>query len=68
MVRIRKGREEDIGPIATLLVHSWQYCYRSFLPPSFLDHLSVEKQIERHRRIFDSGVHYLVVQDQRNWP
>ena len=60
MFKIVKAQENDIFPIAQLLVNTWQQCYDSFLPKSFLNHLSVDHQFQRHLNKFKKGTPYFI--------
>lgn len=62
---IRKGTLLDIPIIAEILVNTWQTCYQSFLPKSFLDNLKIEKQIKRHQKIMGRGIDYFVYENSQ---
>lgn len=42
MVRVRRARREDAGPIADVHVRTWQAAYRGQMPDDLLDHLDRE--------------------------
>ncbi len=48
----------------SLLIDSWQSCYRDFLPQSFLECMKVAKQIQRHRQIMKLGTRYFIVEEE----
>lgn len=63
---MRLGKTEDANAIAKLLVDTWQKCYQDFLPQSFLENLSAEKQTQRHLAKLENGIQYLVNEDHNN--
>lgn len=60
---IRKGQLTDAEAIAALLITTWQTCYQTFLPKSFLDKLDVARQVQRQQRLIRSGNTYFVKED-----
>ena len=58
---IRRADVADAGAIAAVHVRSWQSSYPGVLPKSFLDGLSVKKQVERwkHRIIEFEGITFV---------
>lgn len=63
---LRKGRETDLTPLATLLLRSWQQNYASFLPDEFLKNMDLSKQIERHRIYMQEKATYFIVEEGDN--
>jgi ribosomal protein S18 acetylase RimI-like enzyme len=59
-IRYRSGSSGDVPAIAALLVRSWRSAYRGFLPPEFLEALSVDKQARRHGDAIAKGARYAV--------
>ncbi|MEO0471009.1 MAG: GNAT family N-acetyltransferase [Bacteroidota bacterium] len=64
MIRLRRGTEQDVSDIASLLIRSWQAHYQIFLPESLLSTMKVEKQVRRHRRYLKQGIHYFIAEKE----
>lgn len=60
---LRRGQREDLPAIAQLLVTIWQQAYANFLPADFLHNMDPVRQQDRHRRYFEAGTTYWVVED-----
>lgn len=52
-VRIREGEPADAEAIAGIHVRSWQATYRGQLTDEYLDGLTVEDRLERHRHALE---------------
>jgi GNAT superfamily N-acetyltransferase len=52
---IREGSEQDLNSIARVLVDGWRTTFRHLLSDEFLDGMTVETQVERHRRTMLTG-------------
>ncbi len=61
-MNIRAADVDDVAGISELLVSVWKSSYRDFVPVSFLESLSVEKQIVRHRQYMKKGVKYILIE------
>ena len=62
-MEFRKGKIQDARSIASLLVKSWRENYHGFLPNTYLDNLSIEKQTMRHESFLKSGIRYLIAEN-----
>lgn len=49
-IEIRKARAADLHGIAEVLVATWRSTFADMLPGAFLDAMTVEEQMQRHRR------------------
>jgi RimJ/RimL family protein N-acetyltransferase len=63
-IRIREGLAEDVAEIARVHVQSWQEAYRGQVPNEYLDGLTAESRFRMWERVFESGMHVLVVEDE----
>lgn len=60
-LKIESATLEDLQAIASVTVKSWQTTFQGILPTSFLSSLTVESQLQRHRKVFTgTGVFYYV--------
>ena len=62
---IRPGSKNDLYNISKLLVDIWRSCYSSFIPHTFLDNLKVEDQLRRHTQYWNSGITYLIAENDQ---
>lgn len=63
-IYLRPGEFTDLPAIAALLVDTWQFCYRDFLPAAILDEIRTEQQLSRHEKLFQNGAQYLVAETE----
>jgi|HubBroStandDraft_6_1064221.scaffolds.fasta_scaffold584726_1 GNAT superfamily N-acetyltransferase len=54
-IAIREGLEQDLDSIARVLVNGWRTTFRRLLSDEFLQGMTVENQVERHRRTMLAG-------------
>ena len=65
-VTLRQVKQNDIQNISKLLIESWRNSYEEFIPPNFLENLSLEKQIKRHTTYMQGKANYFVAENEVN--
>ena len=60
---IRPAKKTELPAIVKLLIRIWQEQYSSFLPPTFLQKMDFERQLQRHTAYFEKSTNYLIVEN-----
>lgn len=62
--QIRLADFSDLREISELLTHCWQNAYASFIDDRILSEISIHHQLERNRRMMDSGNMFWIAEER----
>lgn len=65
LYNIRSANKDDASQIATVHIDSWRVIYRTHMPDSILDNLSLEKRESEWRERLYAGVKVWVIEEDK---